>query len=129
MGSVVLVDLRVLGLALPSQRPADLVRRLMPWMWCALPCAAASGLVFVLARPGRYAINPVFALKFAMLVPAVVLAFVFHLASARDRQFWERSRGHRIAARAVAACSLCLWVGVVMAGRWVAYADYLFPPD
>ena len=30
------------------------------------------------------------------------------------------------AARAVAACSLVLWTGVVLAGRWIAYADYLF---
>ena len=129
MSSIVLIDLRVLGLALPSQSPTELVRRLMPWTWWALPCLAVSGLVFVFARPSRYLVNPVFGLKFAMLAPAIILALVFQRASAEDRDFWERSRGRRAAARVVAASSLFLWIGVVMAGRWIAYADYLFPPE
>jgi hypothetical protein len=127
MGSIVLIDLRVLGLALPSQGQAELVRRLMPWTWWALPCLAASGLVFIVARPARYLFNPVFGLKFAMLAPAVALAWIFQRASARDAGFWEQSRGRRMLARAVAAVSLALWMGVAMAGRWIAYVDYLFP--
>jgi hypothetical protein len=127
MGSIVMIDLRVLGLMLPSQSPGELTRRLMPWMWVALPFMAISGLAFVLARPARYLSNPVFGLKFSMLVPALVLAAVFHAAIARDERYWDRSRGRRVAARIVAACSLVLWIGVAMMGRWIAYADYLFP--
>jgi hypothetical protein len=127
MGSIVLIDLRVLGLMLPSQSSSELTRRLMPWTWWALPPMAASGLVFVVARPARYLLNPVFGLKVAMLLPAVILAVVFHLASRRDDRFWERSAGRRAASRAVAACSLLLWLGVAMMGRWIAYSDYLFP--
>lgn len=127
MGSVVLIDLRVLGLALPSQSTTELVRRLMPWTWWALPVLAVSGLVSVCARPTRYLFNPVFGLKFAMLAPAIVLAVVFQRASAKDASFWEQSRGRRASARTIAAFSLLLWIGVVMAGRWIAYANYLFP--
>jgi hypothetical protein len=29
----------------------------------------------------------------------------------------------------IAALSLLLWIGVVLAGRWIAYVDYLFPPE
>jgi uncharacterized protein DUF6644 len=122
MGSIVLVDLRVLGLALPSQSANELVRRLMPWTWGALPLLASSGLVFIFAQPDRYFPNPIFRLKFAMLTPAVILAILFQRAVSRDPRFWERP-----AARAIAALSLLLWVGVAMAGRWIAYADYLFP--
>lgn len=128
MGSIVLIDLKVLGLALPSQTTAELVRRLMPWTWWALPWLALSGLMFVFARPGRYMVNPVLGLKFTMLVPAVILAVVFQKAGARAPDFWDRSRGRRISAGVIAAVSLCLWLGVVLAGRWIAYADYLFPP-
>ena len=128
MGSIVLIDLKVLGLALPSQSTTELVRRLMPWTWWALPLLAASGSVSILARPERYFTNPVFGLKFAMLVPAVTLAAVFQTASAKDARFWERSRGRRASARMVAALSLLLWIGVALAGRWIAYADLLFPP-
>jgi hypothetical protein len=129
MGSVVLIDLRVLGLVLPSQPTTDLVRRLMPWTWCALPLLAVTGLVQVFGRPIRYLLNPVFGLKFAMLAPAIILAAVFQRASVTDPLFWQRSRGRRFAAKTIAACSLLLWVGVATAGRWIAYVDYLFPPE
>jgi hypothetical protein len=126
MGSIVLVDLKVLGLALPSQRTSELVCRVMPWTWWALPCLALSGLVFIVAQPYRYVANPVFGLKFAMLVPAVILALVFHRGYARQPDVWERSPGRRRAAKSLAGVSLLLWIGVVLAGRWIAYADYLF---
>jgi hypothetical protein len=129
MGSIVLIDLRVLGLALPSQRTGELVRRLMPWTWCALPFLAVSGFVFILARPASYFVNPIFRLKFSMLVPAVLLALVFHRATSSDADFWERTPGRRASARVIAALSLLLWVGVVFAGRWIAYVDYLFPVE
>jgi hypothetical protein len=127
MGSIVLIDLKVLGLALPSQPTGDLVRRLMPWMWSSLPLLALSGMVFIFARPASYFVNPVFRAKFTLLPMALVLALVFHLAVRRDLDFWERSRGRRLSARLIAAVSLVLWIGVALAGRWIAYADYLFP--
>jgi hypothetical protein len=126
MGSIVMIDLKVLGLALPGQSTPELVHRLMPWMWWALPVNAVSGLTLVFARPLRYAINPVFGLKFTMMAPAILLAGVFHLASMKDPSFWERSSGRRASAKVIAGLSLLLWIGVVFAGRWIAYADYLF---
>jgi hypothetical protein len=126
MGSIVMIDLKVLGLALPSQSTGELVGRVMPWLWWALPVQAISGLTLILARPLRYAINPVFGLKFTMLAPAVLLAAIFHLGYRSDPYFWERSSGHRASARIIAGLSLLLWIGVVFAGRWIAYADYFF---
>lgn len=129
MGSAVMVDLRVLGVALRSQPPAELLRQLMPWTWWSLPMLALSGLVFVLARPSRYFLNPVFGLKLAMLVPALLLAWWLQRGSRRRPEMWETASGLRLLARAGAALSLLLWIGVVLAGRWIAYADYLFPPE
>jgi hypothetical protein len=101
----------------------------MPWTWWALPPQLLSGLVFFSARPQSYVVNPVFRAKFTMMIPAIVLALVFQRASARDPEFWERSAGRRASAKVVAALSLLLWIGVVLAGRWIAYADYLFPVE
>jgi hypothetical protein len=121
MSSVVLLDLRILGLALPSQGVPELARRVMPWVWWTLPLMLLSGLPFVLARPQRYFTNPIFGLKFAMLLPAVALAAVLHIVSVRKPDSWST--------RLTAAISLLLWIGVVLAGRWIAYADYLFPEE
>ena len=59
-------------------------------------------------------------------MPAVALAAVLHVISVRKPDYWQ-VRSTRTAAKAIAATSLLLWIGVVLAGRWIAYADYLFP--
>ena len=61
-----------------------------------------------------------------MLVPAVALAFVVYRLNKKDAGYWEQSSLRRVSARVIAAVSLVLWIGVVLAGRWIAYADYLF---
>jgi hypothetical protein len=124
LGSIVLIDLRVLGLALPSQRSADLMQRLLPWLWCTLPIMVLSGLPFLLARPQRYLSNPIFGWKLALLTPAIILAALFHIGVRRQVDYWDVRRG---AAKLLAGVSIVLWIGVVLAGRWIAYADYLFP--
>jgi len=121
MSSVVLLDLRILGLALPSQDVQELTRRVMPWVWWTLPVMLLSGAMFVFARPRRYFTNPIFGLKFALLLPAIALAAVLHFVSVRKPD----ASGTKV----IAAVSLLLWVGVVLAGRWIAYVDYLFPEE
>ena len=74
VGSIVMVDLKFLGLALPGQNVSEMIRRLLPWTWCALGVNAVTGLLFVLARP-RYVYNPVATFKFSLLLVAVALAF------------------------------------------------------
>ncbi|MDT8429477.1 MAG: DUF6644 family protein [Pseudomonadales bacterium] len=129
MGSIVLIDLRALGLAVPSQRLTEMMRRLFPWTWSALLVLLLSGLPFVLARPLRYFNNPVFLIKFALLIPAVLLALlVYRLETARSG-FWEYGQQRMILFRTVAVLSLILWLGVALAGRWIAYSDYLFWPE
>src|SRR5215831_8288858 len=76
MGSIVMINLRVLGLAVPSQSPTEMVRRLMPWMWVALVLLFFSGAMFVVTRPARYFNNPVFLTKFSLLLPAIILSAV-----------------------------------------------------
>jgi hypothetical protein len=123
LGSIVILNLRVLGLAAPTQQPAEMSNRLAPWTWSALPILFASGIVFVLARPERYLTNPVFGLKFAVLLPALALtALLFGML-----RHQPQTDGMNTLSRFVAGLSLLCWVGVVLAGRWIAYSDYLFP--
>ena len=126
VGSIVLINLKFLGIAAPGQNLSEMIERLMPWMWWALLVNAVSGLLFVVARPIRYFYNPVFGYKFTFLVPAVILAFLVYRLSKRESTFWENSPTRRTAGRVIATISLTLWVGVILAGRWIAYSEYLF---
>ncbi|MAW62486.1 MAG: hypothetical protein CL462_01585 [Acidimicrobiaceae bacterium] len=126
MSSTVMINLRLLGLAVPSQNVSEMIGRLMPWTWWALLVNATTGLLFVVARPNRYFYNPVFSWKFLCLVPAVLLALVIYRMSKREPGYWEQSTRRLVSARVIASISLVLWVGVVLAGRWIAYSDYLY---
>jgi hypothetical protein len=128
MASVVMIDLRVLGLALPSQNIAEMTRRLMPWLWIALASNLVSGGVFVLARPARYFNNPVFGWKFTFMLPAILLTLLFHLLGRYQENYWSLSRQRIISAKVLALLSLLLWIMVAMAGRWIAYAEYIYMP-
>ena len=126
MSSTVMIHLRILGLAAPSQQISEMIGRLMPWTWWALLVNAITGLLFVVGRPNRYFFNPVFGWKFMCLVPAVVIALVIYRMNKREPGYWERTAARLISARVMAVVSLLLWVGVVLAGRWIAYTDYLY---
>ena len=47
MASIVMVNLKFLGLAVPGQNVSEMIGRLMPWAWWALLLNAVTGSVFV----------------------------------------------------------------------------------
>lgn len=128
MGSIVLLNLRILGLAVPSQGISEMTARLMPWLWWALASNLISGSFFLFGRPLRYFNNPIFGWKISFLVPAVLLALVFHLMSRQEQGYWELNSKRLWSARAIALFSLFFWIMIAMAGRWIAYVEYIYYP-
>lgn len=128
MGSVVMLDLRILGLAVPSQKIAEMTNRLLPWLWWALAVNLLSGAFFLFARPNRYFSNPIFAWKISFLIPAVLLTLFFHLMSRQQKGYWELNSRRLWSARVIALFSLGLWIMVALAGRWIAYVEYIYYP-
>lgn len=113
VGNLVLVELRV-------WRPASTLP-LRPLARSALPLAlggfalvAASGLAMFAGNPGDLLANRSFVLKMALVFAAGVNAALFH---ARDG-LWRMDA----IARAQTVLSLGLWLGVIICGRWIAYA-------
>jgi len=127
MATVVLLNLRVLGVVLPSQDLGDMTRRVMPWFWIILAANVISGAFFVFARPNRYFYNPVFTWKMGFLLVAVALILLFYLMHRRRPGYWSEA-GHKWLARGLALATLALLVLVMLAGRWIAYLEYLQYP-
>ena len=128
MGTAVLLNLRVLGLAAPSQNLSELTNRVAPWfLVCFSKQFLFPGRFFVFGRPNRYFNNPVFASKLAVLIPAVLLFALFYFMHKRQDNYWEQDN-KKLLAKGLAAISILLWIGVCTGGRWIAYLEYLdFP--
>jgi hypothetical protein len=127
MGSVVLLNFRILGLAVPSQGVSDMTSRIMPWFGWALASNIFSGAFFVLGRPNRYFNNPVFLWKMSFLIAAVALALFVFLMHKKQPGYWEVT-SRKWLARGIALLSLGCWIMVITAGRWIAYLEYIEYP-
>jgi hypothetical protein len=123
MGSVALIDLRLLGVTARSQSISNLTSRLLPWVWVALVILLCSGAILAIGEPVRSLENPAFQAKMLMLLCVGSLTFFFQRMVRSDTAFWELSPARRATAKLTAIVSLLLWVGIVFAGRWIAYMD------
>jgi len=122
ISSVLVVHLHTLGLAMRSQSSAQLARRFLPWVWTALVVLLLTGTTLVIGEPGRSLPNIMFQLKMVLVLVAVALTVFYQQPLRRDPVFWAANRLRRACANTIAVVSLCVWVGIVFAGRWIAYA-------
>jgi len=118
VGTIVVVDLGLLGLVLRGRSIGAVSGRLAPWTRAGFAVMAVTGLLMFGANASRYAVNPAFLAKMALLLAAVA----FHFTTHRDATF---SNAHSTGWRAVltAVASLMLWSAVVLAGRGIADFD------
>jgi uncharacterized membrane protein len=123
MSSVLMIDLRLIGLGARDQSIAAVARRFLPFIWWPLPILLLSGATLIIAEPARSLQNPVFLLKMVLLVLAVAITLLCQLPLRKDAAFWELSAARRRVARLIALLSLPLWVCIIFAGRWIAYAQ------
>jgi len=120
VAAFVVPNLKILGIAAQGQSYDEMLSRLRPWAWSALGVLLLSGAVFVIARPFRYFFNPVVGTKFTCLAVALCLTVVVQNAAR------TRAPVFPLVLKAAAALTVLAWFAVIVAGRWIAYVDYLF---
>ena len=120
-GSIVVVDLRVLGVsrALPLTL---LARHALPFTVLAFLLAVATGSLLFLAHADDLIGNRVFILKMLLISFAGVNAAMFHVGPYVHVASWDSGVAAPVPAQACAAVSILLWLGVIACGRWIAYA-------
>jgi hypothetical protein len=127
IGSTMLMDLRVLGVAIRGQSLASVVERLSPWLWRALLLLFITGSILVIGEPGRSLVNPLFQIKMALLVVAIVLTLLMRAGLAPTlRQGGDSAPA---TAKMLALILILVWIAIVFAGRWIAYGDVLLGTD
>jgi hypothetical protein len=123
MSSVLMIDLRLLGLGARALSIESTAKRFLPFIWWPLPVLLATGATLIIAEPSRALQNPVFVLKMGLLIAAMLVTLICQIPLRRDSAFWDRNASRRRAAVLIAIASLPLWVGIVFAGRWIAYVQ------
>ena len=116
-GAVLIVDLRLLGLGLSRQLPAQLARDAEPLLLGSLLVMLLTGLLLFMCFATKYYYLTAFWVKLASLFLAVVFTFTIRRrvitgGETRMRAIWSRP---------TALVSVSLWTSVVLTGRLIGF--------
>jgi len=121
IGSILVVDLRLLGLASINRSVSRVTSGVLPLTWSAFAVAVASGTLLFMSNATKYLANGYFVAKLVLICAAGLNMVLFHAISARDLPRWENEATLPIPARLAGGLSILLWVAVVTCGRWIGF--------
>lgn len=118
-----LINLRAVGLAEQDRSLRTVITGWLPVLYGAVGVLAFSGFLLIASEPGRALFRTIFWVKLGLIVAGLVLtrAHLLLLGRSDDSAVSEPARTPAQAVLALA--SVLVWVGVIYAGRWIAYAD------
>jgi len=121
VGSISMVDLRLLGINLRHRPVGELMAEILPWTWLSFAVAVTTGALLFSSSATHYWGTVPFRAKMAVLALAGVNMAVFHATTYRSVERWGRAAHTPAAAKAAGGISLGLWIGVVTFGRWIGF--------
>jgi hypothetical protein len=121
VGSISIVDLRLLGWASLERAVSRVTGSVLPCTWVAFAVAAVSGALLFSSNAMTYAHNTWFLIKFGFLALAGINMLVFQFGVYGGVAGWDSATTPPPAARVAGALSLLFWVGVITCGRWVGF--------
>jgi uncharacterized membrane protein len=121
VGTIAMVDLRLLGLAWRQVPVSQMNARILPWTVAGFVAMLATGLLLFYAIPVRTWHSLWFRAKLVLIILGAVNVWVFHRRVEHDRARWDSATVPPLGARVTAAISLTVWIGVIVTGRMIAY--------
>jgi hypothetical protein len=121
VGSISMVDLRLLGVSLRERPAGELIAEVLPWTWLSFAAAVCSGALLFSSSATKYWGTVPFRAKMVLLVLAGINMAVFHATSYRSVAIWGTRTETPRAAKISGGVSLALWIGVVAFGRWIGF--------
>jgi len=116
VGTIALVDFRLLGIGMTRQTPLELARDTGLWTLAGLVLMAFSGLLLFSSDPDMYYNNIPVDMKMFFLVLAIVFNYTIH-----RRAVLSGSGGVR--EKMVGVVSLALWMCVIFGGIFIGFVN------
>ena len=115
-GSVIVMDLRLLGVGLRNASPTRVLANTRPWFLVGLAVMIATGVPLFLSETTKCCFNHSFEVKIAGLIVAVLYTVFVRNRVAR------REDSSACLMQGAAVLSLGLWFTVAAAGRWIGFS-------
>jgi hypothetical protein len=121
VGTVAIMDLRLLGLASKSWTVTQMSKDTLRWTWAAFVTAAITGTLLFVSKAHIYAREPWFLWKLVLIAVAGVNMGVFHLFAWRKVGEWDARATTPLIGAIAGGLSLTLWVAAVFCGRFIGF--------
>lgn len=119
------IHLRALNVLERDVAQAQVAARFLPILWGALGVLAFTGLLLIASEPTRAMFRTVFWVKLVLASAASLGTWAQGPLALRFNTGGANTGGGAVspAQKVLAVATLLVWLGVVYAGRWIAYAD------
>lgn len=124
VGTIIMVDLRLLGLAFNDVSVSAMLKRMLPWTVGGFVLMVLTGLCLFYAIPVRTYHSLWFRIKAVLLLLGAINIWHFHHRVHQDVAKWDVGIRPPTSARISAAVSLAVWCSVIVTGRFIAYNWY-----
>jgi hypothetical protein len=116
IGTLVIVDLRLLGFGMRRQSVVQLSRFLGPWTLLGVASMIITGIPLFMSEAIKLSKSTPFFYKMVFLLCAVTLHFTLHRKVTASSASQDSGLG-----KLAASLSLLCWLGVALAGRAIAF--------
>lgn len=120
-GTIMIVDLRLLGIASINRSFARISAELLRITWGAFAVAALTGTLMFMTNARVYADNSSFRVKLVLLALAGLNMAFFHLTAGKTVARWDKAPSSPGLGKVAATVSLAIWIAVIFAGRVVGF--------
>jgi len=121
IGSIALVDLRLIGVRALNRAISNISKELLPITWIAFLVAAITGAILFTSNALSYSQNFYFISKMILLGLAGINMMCFQFIIGKNLDSWNHYQQLPTAARIAGAISLTLWVSIIFCGRWIGF--------
>ena len=120
-GTIIMMDLRLMGVGNMSTAFSQVQRRLFPWQIAGMVLMAITGAAIVFADPMKYYANIIFWTKMVTMALAGLNAMAFHFITEYTVVDWDAGVTPPFGAKLAGGLSIVMWANVIVAGRLIPY--------
>lgn len=120
-GTIVVIDLRLLGLASSNRTFNRVASDVLKWTWTGFVTTVITGSLMFITNADVYFHNIYFQMKILLLALSGVNMAAFEFTARKTVAQWDAAPSAPRAGRIVATVSLALWISVIFTGRLIGF--------
>ena len=121
VGTVLWLDLRLLGVKMRGLPVSEVYQQLKPWMLSGFAIMFISGMLLFSAQAARCYDNVYCRTKILLLIVPGLNALIYHMLTERSIARWDVASSPSLAARMTGLVSLVSWTAIIILGRQIVF--------